>query len=175
MKINDEQIISHNITYNVYLCFNHADEKFNCASNIIVWKSLIQLIVHKAKFVEFSCIEDEKDLIEEIYSNIKEAKEIYNWRKSAEELNISHDIAHQIAIRGEMVPNTAKLILNDCLVDENRIKWFYINLLKEDDDCSVIFAVNHNCSEYYLNYVTEEELIYINKIAEDNNLFIRID
>lgn len=123
-----------------------------------LWEKLMSWVLPRCTIVQFSCFEQQTDFMNEISSNIEF---IEQWKHHT-----------QVNIRGRLSADTIKLLKEDFLTANGRMKWFSLLLLNEDEQ--VLAGMDHYCEDIGINGLCDEDIEYIKSYIIDDKLEMRI-
>jgi hypothetical protein len=123
-----------------------------------IWDETIPQLIDKCKFAEFSCWSKETEVINEILDNILL---VDKW-----------NVSEQIIIRGQLNENTRRLLIEDYLQQDKRVKWFGICLFDKDEN--VIFGIDHYCNQLHIDGLDKDNLDRVMKLFNESLFDIHI-
>ncbi len=85
---------------------------------------------------------------------------------------VPNDVTREIVFEGKVVPELAQEILTNYLTKEGYIKWFTLNLKRDNVH---IFSSEHYGDETYIYVHTEEEVHDIQEWAKNYPIIWRVD
>lgn len=148
-------------TYDIDIKVTYTDEKAYPIFDKELWRKVTKYLIEKCKYIEFSCWHTDSDKVKEIERKMKKYEKIV-------ELN-------QVNVRGEITEEVIALVTERFLDEKGNIKWFYVSLYESEDTNSTIFHANHYGTNYMIDQLEEEGLIYIKSIINEDEIDMVID
>lgn len=123
-----------------------------------LWETLMSWALPRCTMVEFSCFEKQTDVIDETIDKIEL---IDKWK-----------VVTQINIRGRLTADIIKLLKEDFLTTDGRMKWFSLILLNADE--KVLLGMDHYCEDIGINGLCDEDIEFIKSCFNDDKFDVRI-
>jgi hypothetical protein len=124
---------------------------------------MIKFFFEKADFIEVHCWNEEKEIIEEILTEIEDAFPIKDIQ-SFDNMTI---------FKGALTSRVKNFILSTSTLSENgQLKWFSIFLRHNGTLC---FSSEHWGTEFFVPNVSHEEIIFIKSVMPEGIRYLIYD
>lgn len=155
------EVIERDGKLNADIYVSHNENEIMINANF--WPKLMEFtlnsfVADESHYIEFSCFDSEETVINEVKDKLENFELNNTWN-------------NQIWIKGKLNDSVRKLILENYLTDDGKIKWFVI-ILNSDDKKSKVFNMAHYGTELYISGLLKEEIKTIEDIFGFNKASI---